>query len=91
MTNHLPRRLLPLLLLTVVVSMIAGCSGKRPQTPVNGDPCYAKAVPTVGVGGLAWGSSIGSASVKSLSNCRRYAAESGGTPATCKVTVASCR
>ncbi|NWA01060.1 hypothetical protein [Pseudomonas gingeri] len=91
MTEHVPRSILPLLMLTLVFSMISGCSGKRPQTPIAGDPCYAKAVPTSGVGGLAWGPSIGTASVKALSNCRRYAAESGGASATCKVTAASCR
>jgi len=92
MTEPRRRNLLPLpclLLLASGFSIIAGCSGH--QTPVNGYPCYAKALPTTGVGGLAWGPNVKTASVKSLDNCRRYAAESGGTPGTCKVTVASCR
>ncbi|WP_080635362.1 hypothetical protein [Pseudomonas asplenii] len=84
-----PLSLPRLFLLACGLSMIAGCSGH--QTPVNGYPCYAKSVPTTGVGGLAWGPNVKTASVKSLDNCRRYAAESGGTPGTCKVTAASCR
>ncbi|WP_419735876.1 hypothetical protein [Pseudomonas sp. COR18] len=86
--QHLPS--LPcLLLLAYSFSMIAGCSGH--QTPVDGYPCYAKAVPSTGVGGLAWGPNVKTASAKSLDNCRRYAAESGGTPGSCRVTAANCR
>ncbi|WP_248746121.1 hypothetical protein [Pseudomonas sp. MWU12-2037] len=80
-----------LLTLAISFSMIAGCSGRASQTPVGGYACYAKAVPTLGDGGLAWGPNVKSASVKAMGNCQRYAAESGGTPATCKVTLTGCR
>lgn len=79
------------LLLIAVLTTIAACSnqaGKVRQVAAN---CYAKAVPTVGEGGLAWGPTAGVASKKSLSNCVRYAARSGGTPQTCKVTLARCK
>ncbi|WP_040068430.1 hypothetical protein [Pseudomonas batumici] len=91
MNGHISRSIPCLLMLALGFSMIAGCSGRRSQTPVEGYACYAKAVPTLGDGGLAWGPSVKSASVKALDNCRRYAAESDGTPSTCKVTLTGCR
>ncbi|WP_191487870.1 hypothetical protein [Pseudomonas sp. FEN] len=80
-----------LLMLALGFSLIAGCSGRRSQTPVEGYACYAKALPTQGDGGLAWGPSVKTASVKAMGNCQRYAAESGGTPSTCQVTLTGCR
>lgn len=80
-----------LLMLAIGFSMIAGCSGRGSQTPVGGYACYAKAVPTLGEGGLAWAPNVKQASVKAMGNCQRYAAESGGTPTTCKVTLTGCR
>ncbi len=94
MNVHVSRRVPPLfclLMLALGFSMLAGCSGRHSQTPVEGYACYAKAVPTLGEGGLAWGPSVKTASVKALDNCRRYAAESDGTPATCQVTLTGCR
>ena len=41
-------------LLAINLALIAGCSG---TTPTQGSNCYAKALPTAGTGGLAWGSS----------------------------------
>ncbi|MDR3561401.1 MAG: hypothetical protein P4N59_08180 [Negativicutes bacterium] len=83
--------LLCLLILAIGFSMIAGCSGRGSHTPEGGYACYAKAVPSQGDGGLAWGPNVKNASVKAMGNCQRYAAESGGTPATCKVTLTGCR
>jgi len=82
-------------LLAVVVLLTAGCAGKtstvRPSTSSLGDPCYAKALPTSGEGGLAWGATLGVARKKSLDNCMRYAGRSGGTPDTCQVVLAECK
>ncbi|MCY1393109.1 hypothetical protein D3C76_201190 [compost metagenome] len=83
------------LLLAVSLALTAGCSSKqtraRAAAPTLGSACYAKALPTVGEGGLAWGNSLQSASKKSLDNCIRYAGRSGGTPMTCKVVMAQCK
>jgi len=75
-------------LLAVSLALLAGCSS---STPVQGSKCYAKALPTVGVGGLAWGSTLSMARNKSVNNCIRYAGRSGGTPNTCKVVQAKCK
>ena len=94
MNVHVTRSVPPLfclLMLAIGCSLIAGCSGRHSQTPVEGYACYAKAVPTQGDGGLAWGPSVKTASVKAMGNCQRYAAESGGTPSTCQVTLSGCR
>ncbi|HEX8544445.1 MAG TPA: hypothetical protein VF671_22340 [Pseudomonas sp.] len=75
-------------LLAINLALIAGCSG---TTPTQGSNCYAKALPTAGTGGLAWGSSLNMARKKSLDNCKRYAGRSGGTPSTCEVVLAKCK
>jgi hypothetical protein len=82
-------------LLAINLALAAGCSGKaataRYSVSSIGDSCYAKALPTVGEGGLAWGSTLNMARTKSLNNCIRYAGRSGGTPDTCKVVLAECK
>lgn len=82
-------------LLGISVALAAGCSGKsstsRYAASTVGSNCYAKALPTAGEGGLAWGASLGIARQKSLNNCIRYASRSGGTPHTCQVVVAKCK
>lgn len=82
-------------LLAINLALIAGCSGKastaRYATSSVGSACYAKALPTAGEGGLAWGSTLSMARKKSMDNCIRYAGRSGGTPTTCKVVLAECR
>ncbi|HBK49218.1 MAG TPA: hypothetical protein DDZ74_07790 [Pseudomonas sp.] len=74
---------------------LAGCSSNaskaRYATPAVGSNCFAKAVPTTGEGGLAWGNSLSIARQKSLNNCVRYASRSGGTPKTCQVVMAKCK
>ncbi|WP_085718972.1 hypothetical protein [Pseudomonas sp. B28(2017)] len=57
----------------------------------TGSVCFAKALPTVGEGGLAWGDTLDIARQKSLSNCIRYSGRSGGTPDTCKVVFSECK
>ncbi|WP_277758175.1 hypothetical protein [Pseudomonas sp. A34-9] len=88
-------RCLPGISLTLIalsLTLTAGCSSRQHYSPSGGgDACYAKALPTVGEGGLAWGSSLNMARQKSLNNCMRYAGRSGGTPATCQVVLAKCR
>lgn len=88
----------PLLLLSVLVvslSSITGCSRShaewRNTTPVQGSNCYAKALPTAGEGGLAWGDTLQTARSYSLYNCKRYASRSGGAPDTCKVVESRCK
>ncbi|RBB97435.1 hypothetical protein C3E97_027305 [Pseudomonas sp. MWU12-2115] len=78
-----------LTLLATTLALTAGCSSKRYAT--NGSNCYAKAVPTSGEGGLAWGDTLSMARKKSLNNCMRYASRSGGTPNTCQVVQAQCK
>ncbi|MFJ4348501.1 hypothetical protein [Pseudomonas sp. NPDC089401] len=81
-------------LLALSLALNAGCSskhGKAYYSAAAGSRCYAKAVPSQGEGGLAWGDSLGSAQQKSLSNCIRYAGRSGGTPDTCQVVLAKCK
>ncbi|WP_339446993.1 hypothetical protein [Pseudomonas sp. EA_5y_Pfl2_R50] len=81
----------PLLIVTCL-TLITGCSNRKHYPPSGvGDACYAKALPTVGEGGLAWGASLNIARQKSLNNCIRYAGRSGGTPGTCQVVLAKCR
>ena len=84
-----------LALLATVLALTTGCAGKaatsRYSASTIGSNCYAKALPTVGEGGLAWGSTLGVARQKSLNNCIRYAGRSGGTPNTCQVVLAECR
>ncbi|MGE8153250.1 hypothetical protein ACQKP5_18635 [Pseudomonas vancouverensis] len=76
------------LLFLLTLALLTGCAHKSATTGAN---CYAKAVPTAGEGGLAWGSSLSIAKQKSLNNCIRYAGRSGGTPSTCQVVLAECK
>ncbi|EJM77771.1 hypothetical protein [Pseudomonas sp. GM55] len=88
-------------LLAANLALLAGCSGKAStamatapaQAPATntGSVCFAKALPTIGEGGLAWGDTLAIARQKSLSNCIRYAGRSGGTPGTCKVVFSECK
>ena len=82
-------------LLAINLALTAGCARNTatPRTWASneGSSCYAKALPTVGEGGLAWGSTLDMARQKSMDNCIRYAARSGGAPDTCKVVLAECR
>ncbi|TDF82418.1 hypothetical protein [Pseudomonas sp. H9] len=82
-------------LLVLCLAVSAGCSSKPKQTYYSssraGSSCYAKALPTSGEGGLAWGATLQMARQKSLNNCIRYAGRSGGTPNTCKVVLAECK
>lgn len=82
-------------LLAISLMHIAGCAGKaataRYSASTLGSSCYAKALPTAGEGGLAWGDTLSTARKKSLDNCIRYAGRSGGTPDTCKVVLAQCK
>jgi len=77
------------------LAQTAGCAGKAATAPSSasstGSICYAKALPTVGEGGLAWGDTLDIARQKSLNNCIRYAGRSGGTPNTCQVVLAECK
>lgn len=79
-------------LLAFSLALTAGCSSKaRYATPATGSNCFAKAVPTTGEGGLAWGNTLSIARQKSLNNCVRYASRSGGTPKTYQVVMAKCK
>ncbi|WP_082457457.1 MULTISPECIES: hypothetical protein [unclassified Pseudomonas] len=80
-------------LLAISLALTAGCAGKtaRHASSSIGSSCYAKALPTAGEGGLAWGSTLSIARQKSLNNCIRYAGRSGGTPRTCQVVLSECR
>jgi hypothetical protein len=78
------RWILPALLACPLL-LLAGCSS-QPSAK-----CYAEAAPTSGEGGLAWGANMSIAKQKSVEDCMRYAARSGGTPGTCKVVVAQCK
>jgi hypothetical protein len=78
-------------LLAITLALIAGCAGHRHSTASLGSSCYAKALPTSGEGGLAWGDTLSMARQKSLNNCMRYAGRSGGTPSTCQVVLAQCK
>ncbi|MEX0293629.1 MULTISPECIES: hypothetical protein [Pseudomonas] len=82
-------------LLGLSMALTAGCSSKhsqaRYQTAALGSNCFAKAVPTMGEGGLAWGDTLSMARHKSMNNCIRYAGRSGGTPRTCQVVMAKCK
>jgi uncharacterized membrane protein len=98
MTGKTARQCSPWLLtalLAINLVLIAGCTGKaasaRYSTASIGSACYAKALPTVGEGGLAWGDTLSMARQKSLSNCIRYAGRSGGTPSTCQVVLSECK
>ncbi|MDD1139846.1 hypothetical protein M5G22_19985 [Pseudomonas sp. TNT2022 ID233] len=77
-------------LCAILLTLTASCSSK-PHYATTGDRCYAKAVPTSGEGGLAWGATLGIAQKKSMNNCVRYAGRSGGTPNTCQVVLAKCK
>jgi hypothetical protein len=91
MINRCSRGVL-LTLIALSLALTAGCSSRKHYPPSGvGDACYAKALPTVGEGGLAWGSSLNMARQKSMNNCIRYAGRSGGTPDTCQVVLAKCR
>ena len=82
-------------LLAINLALMAGCSGKaataRHASSSIGSNCYAKALPSSGEGGLAWGDTLNMARQKSMNNCIRYAGRSGGTPDTCQVVLAECR
>ncbi|WP_257230450.1 hypothetical protein [Pseudomonas sp. SbOxS1] len=82
-------------LLAINLMLTAGCAGKtataRNPGSSTGSSCYAKALPTAGEGGLAFGSTLSIARQKSLNNCIRYAGRSGGTPGTCQVVLSECR
>jgi hypothetical protein len=80
-------------LLVLNLALTAGCSGKSSTSRYTtvGSSCYAKALPTAGEGGLAWGNTLSMARKKSMDNCMRYAGRSGGTPNTCQVVLAECR
>jgi hypothetical protein len=82
-------------LLAIDLALTAGCSGKattaRYSAPNTGSTCYAKALPTVGEGGIAWADTLDMARQKSLDNCIRYAGRSGGTPNTCHVVMSECK
>jgi hypothetical protein len=82
-------------LLAINLAVTAGCAGKaataRYSASSTGSNCYAKALPTAGEGGLAWGSTLNMARQKSLDNCMRYAGQSSGTPSTCRVVMAECK
>lgn len=83
-------------LLAGCLALTAGCAGKtsspRHATPVaSGSNCFAKAVPSSGEGGLAWGDTLSIARKKSMEGCMRYAGRSGGTPASCQVVMAKCK
>ncbi|MBS5849007.1 MAG: hypothetical protein KID08_25290 [Pseudomonas putida] len=82
-------------LLALSLALTAGCSSKgskaRYATPAVGSNCFAKAVPTTGEGGLAWGNTLSIARQKSMNNCIRYAGRSGGAPQTCQVVMAKCK
>jgi hypothetical protein len=98
MTGKSARQCSPWLLsslLAISLALTAGCAGKpataRYSTANAGSACYAKALPTVGEGGLAWGDTLSMARQKSLFNCKRYAGRSGGTPSTCQVVLSQCK
>ncbi|EJN23012.1 hypothetical protein PMI35_04730 [Pseudomonas sp. GM78] len=82
-------------LLAINLVLTAGCAGQnataRYSASSSGSSCYAKALPTAGEGGLAFGSTLSIARQKSLNNCIRYAGRSGGTPSTCQVVLSECR
>jgi hypothetical protein len=82
-------------LIAINLVLAAGCPGKsstaRYSASNMGSSCYAKALPTAGEGGLAWGNTLSIARQKSLNNCIRYAGRSGGTPSTCQVVLSECR
>ena len=82
-------------LLALNLALLAGCSSRsataRYASASIGSNCYAKALPSSGEGGLAWGDTLSMARQKSMNNCIRYAGRSGGTPDTCQVVLAECR
>lgn len=91
MHNHTARSyLLPLTLLAFGL-VLTGCSGKSTRYAAQGSNCYAKALPSSGEGGLAFGPTLAAASRKSLDSCMRYAGRSGGSPKSCQVVVAKCK
>ncbi|MEN8641552.1 hypothetical protein [Pseudomonas sichuanensis] len=90
-SGHMPLLALPLLALGLALT--AGCSSKHASTryAAQGSNCYAKAMPSSGEGGLAFGPTLATASRKSLDSCMRYAGRSGGAPKTCQVVLAKCK
>lgn len=82
-------------LLAINLALMAGCAGKASTARYSasniGSNCYAKAIPTAGEGGLAWGDTLSMARKKSMDNCIRYAGRSGGTPNTCQVVLSECK
>ncbi|HDS1737613.1 MULTISPECIES: hypothetical protein [Pseudomonas] len=82
-------------LLAISLALTAGCAGKasstRASAAITGSNCFAKAVPSSGEGGLAWGNTLSIARKKSMEGCMRYAGRSGGTPASCQVVMAKCK
>ncbi|KAB8042567.1 hypothetical protein [Janthinobacterium aquaticum] len=59
--------------------------------PAGNGSCYAKALPTKGHGGHDWANDIQSARNNALAACRKNAAQTGGTPNTCKIVESHCR
>ena len=82
-------------LLAINLALMVGCAGKASTAHYSasntGSNCYAKAIPTAGEGGLAWGDTLSIARKKSMDNCIRYAGRSGGTPNTCQVVLSECK
>jgi hypothetical protein len=82
-------------LVAISLAVTTACAGKpasaRYTASSVGSNCYAKALPTVGEGGLAWGDTLSMARKKSMDNCIRYAGRSGGTPDSCQVVLAQCK
>nr|WP_314872294.1 hypothetical protein [uncultured Pseudomonas sp.] len=82
-----------LIVLAGSLASLTGCSNKSSAARYAqaGANCFAKAVPTAGEGGLAWGNTLSAARKKSMDSCMRYASRSGGTPKTCQVVMAKCK
>ena len=68
----------------VLALLMTGCASDRSR-------CYAKALPTQGEGGLAWGPNAKAAEGKAVRDCATYAGRSGGTPGTCRVVLVKCK
>ena len=87
-----PASWLLLCALSLGLALGTGCSSKTRYTTANaGSNCYAKAMPSNGEGGLAFGNTLAMARKKSMDSCIRYAGRSGGTPGTCQVVLAQCK
>ncbi|WP_080708174.1 MULTISPECIES: hypothetical protein [Pseudomonas] len=80
-------------LLAIGLSLTAACAGKSASaryTASNiGSNCYAKALPTVGEGGLAWGDTLSMARKKSLNGVVRRNPRNFRQPSSSPATSAS--